>query len=52
MPTRSIYDRDLDQTAANYAALTPLSLIARTADVWPQQLAVVHGARRYTWPCS
>ncbi len=49
MQTRSIYDRDLDRTAANYAALTPLSLIARTAEVWPHQLAVVHGERRYTW---
>jgi len=49
MPTLSIYDRDLDRTAANYAALTPLSLIARTAEVWPRQLAVVHGERRYTW---
>jgi fatty-acyl-CoA synthase len=48
-PTNSIYDRDLDRTPANYAPLTPLSLIARTADIWPDQLAVVHGARRYTW---
>src|SRR4029453_5456612 len=27
----------------------PLSLIARTADIWPRHLAVVHGDRRYTW---
>ena len=49
MPTPSIYDRDLDRNAANYVALTPLSLIARTAEIWPRQLAVVHGERRYTW---
>jgi len=49
MPISSIYDRDLDRNAANYAALTPLSLIARTAEIWPRQLAVVHGERRYTW---
>ena len=49
MPNGSIYDRDLDRNAANYAPLTPLSLIARTADVWPDRLSVVHGERRYTW---
>jgi fatty-acyl-CoA synthase len=49
MPTPSIYDRDLGRNAANYAPLTPLSLIARTAYIWPERLAVVHGDRRYTW---
>src|SRR6201993_1551278 len=49
MTTPSIYDRDLGRQAANYAPLTPLSLIARTAYIWPQRLAVVHGDRRYTW---
>ncbi len=45
----SPYATGLDRTAANYAPLTPLSLLARTAYVYPNQLAVVHGARRYTW---
>ncbi|HEY2817667.1 MAG TPA: acyl-CoA synthetase [Casimicrobiaceae bacterium] len=49
MTTPSIYDRDLGRQAANYAPLTPLSLIARTASTWPQRLAVVHGDRRYSW---
>jgi len=49
MPTPSIFDRDLERNPANYAPLTPLSLIARTAYIWPQRLAVIHGARRYTW---
>jgi fatty-acyl-CoA synthase len=49
MPKASIYDRDLERNAANYAPLTPVSLIARTADIWPHKLAVVHGERRYTW---
>jgi fatty-acyl-CoA synthase len=39
----------LPRTAANHAPLTPLSFIARTAEIWPQRLAVVHGARRGTW---
>jgi fatty-acyl-CoA synthase len=43
------YTRDLDRTPANHAPLTPLSLIARTAEVWPGHPSVVHGARRYRW---
>ena len=49
MAKTSIYDHDLERNTANFAALTPLSLIARTADIWPQRLAVVHGERTYTW---
>ncbi len=45
----SPYDRDLDRNAANYAPLSPLSFIARSAAVFPDRLAVVHGPRRYTW---
>jgi len=43
------YLTDLDRNTANYTPLTPLSLIARTAYVYPSQPAVVHGERRYTW---
>ncbi|HVO91104.1 MAG TPA: acyl-CoA synthetase [Casimicrobiaceae bacterium] len=49
MPTPSPYDRDLPACAANYEPLTPISFIARSAYIWPQRLAVVHGERRYTW---
>ena len=44
-----IYDQHLDRRAANFAPLTPLSFIARTAHTWPHRTAVVHGARRYAW---
>ena len=44
-----IFDQQLDRCAANYAPLTPLSFIARTAYTWPDRIAVVHGPRRYTW---
>ena len=43
------YDQDLDRNRANYAPLTPLSFIERSAYTYPNRLAVVHGARRYTW---
>jgi fatty-acyl-CoA synthase len=45
----SIYDRDLDKNAANYASLTPLTFIAWAAEVYPERMAVVHGARRFRW---
>jgi fatty-acyl-CoA synthase len=43
------YDKDLDRNAANYAPLTPLSFLARAAQVFPRKVAVVHGETRYTY---
>ena len=43
------YNTALDKNAANYTPLSPLSLIARTAYVYPQRVAVIHGATRLTW---
>jgi fatty-acyl-CoA synthase len=43
------YEQGLSKNAANYVPLSPLSFIERTAQVYPQRLAVVHGARRLTW---
>jgi fatty-acyl-CoA synthase len=43
------YAKDLDRNQANYVPLTPLSFIERSAYVYPERLAVVHGAQRYTW---
>ncbi|GGB32568.1 acyl-CoA synthetase [Roseibium aquae] len=40
------YETSLDKTPANYASLSPLSFLARSADVFPDQIAVVHGSRR------
>ena len=49
----SMFDQDLPQTAANFAAMSPLTFIERTAQVYPDRLAVVHGlgpqAVRQTW---
>jgi fatty-acyl-CoA synthase len=49
LAAHNIYERDLDKTAANYAALTPLQFIERTASVYPDHVALVHGARRQSW---
>ncbi|HEY2976951.1 MAG TPA: acyl-CoA synthetase [Burkholderiaceae bacterium] len=45
----NIYEQDLDKSAANYAALSPVSFVERSAEVFGDLAAVVHGARRYTW---
>ena len=44
-----IYDQDLPRTEANFAPLTPLSFIERTAEVYPERLAIVHGDLRQSW---
>jgi fatty-acyl-CoA synthase len=49
MSTQRMYETHLDRRPANFAPLTPLSFIARTAAIWPHRTAVVHGPRRYTW---
>src|SRR5512134_1568391 len=43
------FETDLDQTPANHQPLTPLGFMARTAMIYPDRPAVVHGGRRYTW---
>ena len=45
----SIYDYGLDQNAANYVPLTPVSFMARSAAVFPDRIAVVHNDLRRTW---
>jgi len=47
--TGNPYDVGLDKNAANYSALSPLSLLARTAYVYPQRVSVIHGQSRHTW---
>ncbi|MGR3714094.1 MAG: AMP-binding protein [Shimia sp.] len=39
----------LGKRAANYVALTPLSGLKRAAQIFPNRLAVVHGAHRKTY---
>ncbi|MBS0553177.1 MAG: AMP-binding protein, partial [Proteobacteria bacterium] len=46
---QSPYDHGLDKNPANYVPLTPLTFIQRSAYVYPDRLAVVHGKRRFTW---
>ncbi len=45
----SIYDQHLDRNAANFAALTPVNFVERSAEVFGDLPAVIHGQRRYDW---
>ena len=45
----SIFELDLDENPANYVPLSPLSFIERTAFVFPNRIALVHGEIRRTW---
>src|SRR5574342_595372 len=43
------FEVGLDRGPANYAALTPLSFLARSAAVYPTKPAVIHGDRTFTY---
>ncbi|MFZ2306720.1 MAG: acyl-CoA synthetase [Rhodoferax sp.] len=45
----TIFDQHLDKNPANYVALSPVGFVERSAEVFGDLTAVVHGARRYTW---
>ena len=40
----NVYEQHLDRNAANFQALTPLSFLERTANIYPDHNAVLHGA--------
>ena len=44
--TANIYESGLDKNAANYTPLSPLSFLPRTAAVYPDRIAVIHGGGR------
>ena len=44
-----IYDEGLDKNPANYVPLSPVSFVERSAEVYGDLPAVVHGSRRYRW---
>jgi fatty-acyl-CoA synthase len=47
--TQNPYETNLDRNAANFQPLTPLSFLQRSASVFPDQLAVIHGALRINY---
>ncbi|MDD5335468.1 MAG: acyl-CoA synthetase [Rhodoferax sp.] len=45
----SIFDQHLDKNAANFVALSPVSFVERSAEIFGDLPAVLHGQRRYNW---
>jgi fatty-acyl-CoA synthase len=45
----NIFDQDLDPNSANFTALSPVSFVERTAEIFGDLSSVVHGHRKYTW---
>jgi len=45
----SIFDQNLDRCDANYAPLTPLDFLERTASVYPDRVGLIDGDERLTW---
>ncbi len=43
------YTRGLDRNPANFQPLTPLSFLERSAEVFPERVAIVHGSLRRSY---
>jgi fatty-acyl-CoA synthase len=43
------YDRDLDKNSANFQPLTPLTFLERSAAVFPDRTAIIHGSLRRSY---
>ena len=48
-PSNNKYEQGLGKNTANFTPLTPLSFIERTARVFPDRKAVVHGDTKRSW---
>ncbi|WP_398482356.1 acyl-CoA synthetase [Tardiphaga sp.] len=49
MPSQGAYSVGLDQNAANFVALSPISFLVRSAAVYPDLLSTIYEDRRFTW---
>ena len=45
----NIYDQSLDKNPANFHPLTPVSFLERSARVFPNKVAIIHGDSTYTY---
>ncbi len=45
----NIYSQGLGKVAANHQPLTPINFLNRTADVYPDKVAIIHGEQRFTY---
>lgn len=49
MSPHNIFEQSLEQNAANYAALSPISFLERSAFVYPHKVATINGDIRRNW---
>ena len=45
----NIFEQNLDPNSANFTALSPVSFVERSAEIFGDLSSVVHGRRKYTW---
>ena len=45
----NIYNQGLDKVAANSEPLSPINFLNRTADVYPDKVAIIHGSQQITY---
>jgi fatty-acyl-CoA synthase len=45
----NIYEQGLERNSANYTPITPLLFLERSAQIYPNKVAVIHGKLRQTW---
>src|SRR5215467_10158821 len=49
MASDNIFRTGLGRAAANFAPLTPLGFLPRSASIYPDRVAMIHGARRISY---
>jgi fatty-acyl-CoA synthase len=45
----NIYEQGLDRNPANYTPITPILFLERSAQIYPNRVAIIHGKLRQTW---
>ena len=45
----NIFEQGLERNSANFTPITPLLFLERSAEIYPNRLAVIHGSLRQTW---
>ncbi|HBK44339.1 MULTISPECIES: acyl-CoA synthetase [unclassified Polynucleobacter] len=45
----NIFEQSLERNSANFTPITPLLFLERSAQVYPDRLAIIHGKLRQTW---
>jgi fatty-acyl-CoA synthase len=47
--TTSVFEQSLDRRPANHLPLSPISPLTRSARIYPNRIAAIHGECRFTY---